>query len=56
LDVKAEKGRTMGQALNRRPVTVDSLDKFQATTLGIFGRQGCTETDFCPSTSEFPCQ
>jgi len=56
LDVKAEKGRAMDPTLNRRPLTAKSRDQFQASTRGSFGRRGCTGTDFCPNTSDFPCQ
>jgi len=56
LDVTADKGRVLGQALNCRPLTVESPDQFQASTRGSFGGQCCTGTDFCSSTSECPCQ
>jgi len=56
LDVKAEKYRTIEQALNRRRLTVESRDQFQVSKRGSFGRLSCTGTDFFPSTSDSSCQ
>jgi hypothetical protein len=49
-------GRAMAQAVSRRPLTAEARVRSSISPRGIYGGQSGTGTDFCPSTSVFPCK
>jgi hypothetical protein len=54
--IRGYDGRTMAQAVNRRPHTAEARFRSRVSICGVCGGQSGTGTGFSPSTPVFPCQ